>query len=89
MPLQVGAPGKTFPTVNTLVWFVSNVALAMSLQRSRIAEALPTLGTAVGLLTSWGMDPLVSEQRGADTEALPAVGTLIGTLPSVGSLVNS
>lgn len=89
VPLQVGAPGKTFPTVPTLVGLISSVAFAVPLQCRWIIEAFPTLGATIRLLASRHMDPLVGEQSGADAEAFPAVRALVWPLPCVSSLVDS
>lgn len=58
---------------------------AMDDQAGALAEALPTLGTLVGLLAR--VDPLVGAEVGAVTEALPTHGTLVWSLPGVRALV--
>lgn len=59
---------------------------SLVLDELRVArEALPALGTLVGLLP--GVSDLVADQLGAHAEALPALGALIGPLPGVDPLV--
>lgn len=54
-------------------------------QAGALAEALPTLGTLVGLLTR--VDPLVGAEVGAVAEALPTHRTLVRPLAGVDALV--